>query len=296
MVDDVISRLLDNSLIHTACPLCQSSSIYSTGSIPYGKGLFYASTPIKLKNTSELFRCRGCGSGFVQSAVTQAEAEVLYRLSDSGKRWKATGSFEEAKTTAVLGAMRKIFSNSRTVLDAGCNTGELLDYAAGFGCRTYGIEPSPASASICRDKGHIIMDDLATVGLRFDVITAFDLIEHLYDINGFLRRCAALLSESGKLVVLTGNIDSRPARLAGRRWWYSACPEHIVFPSMQYMAELRDWDIVLSLPCYNAKSWLFPFTRTAIQTFSGLLLNRYSGYPSFWPDHMLLILSPKKNS
>lgn len=287
------SRLIDNNLWHNVCPLCSSSNIYSTGKIPYPENVLYSSTLIKLKNTAELWRCRECRSGFVQNAVTKDDSEALYKESDSSKRWVSKALFENSKTEDVVSIMKKLFSENKTILDIGCNTGELLDYSKESGCLTYGIEYSSTSTAVCLKKGHKIIHDINQTGFSFDVITAFDIIEHLTDVNGFFSKCYDALSPFGKLVLLTGNIDSLPARLAGSQWWYSACPEHIILPSRFYLSSLTQWNLILFHSCYNGKSWKFPFIKVAQSSMTAFLTGQYSGYPSFSPDHMLVILQPK---
>lgn len=288
-------RLIDNNLWHKVCPLCQSSIIYNVGMIPYPESVLYSSTLIKLKNKAELWRCHECRSGFVQNAVNKEDSEVLYKESDSNKRWVSKTLFEDSKTEDVVIIMKKLFSESKTILDIGCNTGELLDYSKEFGCITYGIEYSSTSTAICLKKRHKIICDVNQAGFSFDIITAFDIVEHLTDVNGFFNKCYNSLSPLGKLVILTGNINSLPARLAGSRWWYSACPEHIILPSKLYLSSLTQWNVMLFHSCYNGKAWKFPFVKMLQSSVRGFLARRYSGYPAFSPDHMFLTLQPKSN-
>jgi 2-polyprenyl-3-methyl-5-hydroxy-6-metoxy-1,4-benzoquinol methylase len=55
----------------------------------------------------------------------------------------------------------------------------------------------------------------ATMGpRRFDVITAFDLLEHLLDPVGVIKRCADILAPGGHLAIYTPNHSSVIARTA----------------------------------------------------------------------------------
>ncbi len=64
----------------------------------------------------------------------------------------------------------------------GCNTGELLDFAKGLGCQTSGLEYSGDSCEVIREKGHDAYQSFAEIDQQYEFITAFDLVEHLFDV------------------------------------------------------------------------------------------------------------------
>jgi SAM-dependent methyltransferase len=177
------------------------------------------------------------------------------------------------------------------VLDVGANTGMLLDFAQEAGCLTTGLEYSDSSLSILRDKGHAAHSSITEAGSGYDVITAFDLVEHLYDVPGFLQSCHERLTDGGRLVMLTGDIEAPSARLAAEHWWYLQYPEHIVFPSRTYLG---------SLPLFRLQSMhrtyaSVGYQRTSLLGLAQMLRKRlqgqhYNGLPSLGPDHMLVVL------
>ncbi len=63
---------------------------------------------------------------------------------------------------------------------------------------------------------------------RYDAVTLFDLIEHLADPDGFLRRVAQILRPGGVLGVKTPNIDCPEARVFGPHY-HSLKREHLAF-------------------------------------------------------------------
>jgi len=286
---------LDNDLVHDVCPLCFSNSIVNKGTINYTEPLLYSSTYIRLKRKSELWYCITCRSGFVQYAIQQKDAEAIYLKSNSNERWPTVNKFINSKTNDIISKMKEILPNTHTVLDVGCNTGELLDYAKSFNCTTYGIEFSSMSKDICISKGHKIIDNIDYFNSNIDAITAFDIIEHLYDVNKFMEKCFKALKHSGKLIVLTGNILSLPSKITKNRWWYVSYPEHIIFPSIFFLKSLNDWIINSWLPCYNGVMWMRPFIER-LKSLKGLLNNKYSGYPSFCTDHILIVLEARKGN
>lgn len=91
----------------------------------------------------------------------------------------------------------------RRILDVGCGTGGMLQLLSEFGT-VEGLESSDDALRLCRErigdaaklhKG-LIPDDLPRDG-SFDVVTAFDVLEHLDDPVGGMRGMRAVLRSGG---------------------------------------------------------------------------------------------------
>jgi 2-polyprenyl-3-methyl-5-hydroxy-6-metoxy-1,4-benzoquinol methylase len=115
-------------------------------------------------------------------------------------------------------------SHSLRMLDVGCGNGSLLERASGQGFECEGIETCEQLAEAARKKLNRPVHSklLSQSGFTmesFDVITMYDLIEHLQDPIEDLRRVHSWLKPGGVLFVLTPNDDAlirRVARLAYR--------------------------------------------------------------------------------
>lgn len=98
-------------------------------------------------------------------------------------------------------------SNERRLLDVGCGTGTMLGMLSAFGS-VHGLELSPEAVETCRGRYGSTVElhqgsipgDLPTDG-TFDVVGAFDVIEHLDDDAAVLERLRAALRPGGLLVV-----------------------------------------------------------------------------------------------
>lgn len=282
--------LLDNSTVSRKCPLCNDVDIIKIEAIAKNNPL-YSSMEIELKHHRELWKCNVCESGFIQNIIDESTSEEIYTKSDSNRRWNDDSIFRETKTENVLLTLNHYLTNASTLLDIGSNTGGLLDHAKSFGCVTYGIEYSKSAKAIAMSKGHNMVEYENIEGAKkFDIITAFDVVEHLYDVNGFLDLCYGALSKNGKLILLTGNINSLPAKLCKGKWWYLSAAEHIIFPSKKFFSGLRGWKLSKWKACYNSKSFICSRWQLMKYTLLPIIKKTYSAYFSFMPDHVLIVL------
>ncbi len=118
----------------------------------------------------------------------------------------------------------------RPLLDVGCYTGVFVEIAARHGWDAWGVEPSRWAVEQARARGlHVTPGMLETADLPeayFDVVTMWDVIEHVTDPLGTLEQAYRLLRRpepaegkpGGLVVVHTIDIDSLFARLMGARW------------------------------------------------------------------------------
>jgi SAM-dependent methyltransferase len=282
---------VDNNFRWGSCPLCHSSSVRKIDRADYEGKVNFSSREISLSNHPEIWVCDQCSSWFVQNIIPEATAVSLYSMSHAGERWSRV-PFEQLKTPEVVRTMSLVFRDIGRVLDVGCNTGELLDFAGGFGCVTSGLEYSDDSREVIRSKGHTPYRSFDEMSDQFEVITAFDLIEHLYDIPVFLSICHSKLVSGGKLILLTGDIQSASARAAGPHWWYVQYPEHIVFPSRRFFEGLRNFILGDWLPTYASEGYNYPGYRVVLSFLKRIMtMKKYNGLPSCTPDHALIVLT-----
>lgn len=295
LVDKEVKKIRNN-LRRDECPCCSSVNFYKVGIIRYGEPNNFSNTHVVLTEKPELWKCSECGSAFSQNIIPEKDASSLYQQGNSDSRWKSK-PFNFSKTNEVIREIERAALSANRVVDVGCNTGELLDFVRGFGCETIGVELSESSRAVLSQKKHVALASLNEVeDGSVDIIFAFDLIEHLYDIASFLEKCNAKLRKTGRIILLTGNAESISARLAKSKWWYVRYCEHIVFPSIRFYSSLADYELSRVTPTFASKGYKASFIKVLINLLIRFPTNSYRGLPSLGPDHFLIELKKSDRS
>lgn len=133
------------------------------------------------------------------------------------------------------------------ILDLGCNMGgfaammALSDKASHVaGCEItphYCDEFSRRYPSLTLYRGPI---GSAHLERKYDLIYCSDVIEHIWDLDAFLRDIVAVLSNKGRLILSTPNLRCEAAKAQGWDWWGFILPHHCqLFDARSLPALLR---------------------------------------------------------
>jgi SAM-dependent methyltransferase len=151
---------------------------------------------IQPQYTVVFHRCQACGFAFFDPAL--AGNEAFYRELERGELYYAAERPEFIRTVEFV---RK--QGLRRVLDVGCGSGAFLDVAHQAGCATCGIELNSAAGRKASAKGHRVFTrllhelDLGQTAGGFDLISFFQVLEHLPDPAKALRQAAVFLNPGG---------------------------------------------------------------------------------------------------
>lgn len=137
------------------------------------------------------------------------------------------------------------------ILDVGCAAGYFLRVTKDAGHDVFGVEVSPAIATeaiqaLGADRvwvgtlGSLPPDRPGCAPESFDLVTMWDVVEHVPDPQALLEQARAMLRPGGKLIVETQNVDSRFAKLLGRRWHHFKHEEHIYHFNQKTIRRLLD--------------------------------------------------------
>jgi SAM-dependent methyltransferase len=140
---------------------------------------------------------------------------------------------------------------SGALLDVGCSAGLFLEVARDAGWDVWGVEPSAWLSGLARET----LGDRVLTGTfeaapfeasRFDVLTMWDVLEHVGDPAAFLRRAHTLLRPGGLVAINVPCRDSLIARILGSRWPL-ILPEHLTYftrPALRAMLRASGFDVL----------------------------------------------------
>jgi 2-polyprenyl-3-methyl-5-hydroxy-6-metoxy-1,4-benzoquinol methylase len=113
-------------------------------------------------------------------------------------------------------------ADGRSLLDVGAYIGVFVEIARTYGWLAEGIEPSSWAVAKARERNLPIyqgtQQNMVLADRKFDVVTMWDVIEHVTDPISELKRSYQLLKPGGWLAVHTMDIDSLIARVLGNHW------------------------------------------------------------------------------
>jgi cyclopropane fatty-acyl-phospholipid synthase-like methyltransferase len=138
-----------------------------------------------------------------------------------------------------------------SLLDIGCGLGHLLDVAFDEGFDVEGVEFNPYAVEKMRKKYNfpVYLGDVAGYsGRQFDVITMFDVIEHLQNPFATMIKIANLIKPRGILVLTTMDCDSIVSRILGTRLEdFRRIREHLFFftrSSMKRVLQQSGFEVI----------------------------------------------------
>lgn len=196
----------DGARGHRSCPGCGGD----------------APVPTFEKNGFRLVRCGTCATLYANPGPEGGRLAAFYRDSPSQRYWAEVffPAVAEARRERVFRPrVRRIAELVATrgptlprILDVGAGAGIFLEEcrAVGFGAAHAAIEPSRRLAALCREKGLETFEGFAADAAadpawrgRADLVTCFEVIEHVLDALAFVRNLADV-ARPGGMVLMTG--------------------------------------------------------------------------------------------
>ncbi|MFM2118886.1 MAG: hypothetical protein RL722_354 [Pseudomonadota bacterium] len=189
-----------------------------------------------------IVECRDCALTYVGEDPATIDFNALY--DESYYTGGQEGVFADyvgqapARRAAARRRLSPIWGLGRLksggrLLDVGCAAGfflveaqaryevsgvELSDYSSRFAREQFGLDVTTGT-----------LQEAAFEPALFDLVTLWDVIEHVADPLAVLTEVARVLAPGGKVVLTTGDIGSRYARARGADWHLLTPPWHLYF-------------------------------------------------------------------
>jgi SAM-dependent methyltransferase len=205
--------------------------------------------------------CRNCSTLFVNPRPSFRKLNDFYENSESAKFWinEFFAPVAEARRKEIFSPRAEYVHNNfldkeiKTIGDIGAGFGIFLEELKNINsdARYIAIEPSVEQAEICRNKGLEVeccaLEEMERFKDEFDLLTAFELIEHLFNPKDFFTRVRALLKQGGYLLITTLNGQGFDIQLLWKNSKSVYPPHHLNFfnpCSISLLLEKRGFEVV----------------------------------------------------
>jgi len=216
-------------------------------------------------------QCRRCGLTYVNPRLPPERLHQMYQeeywSSEHAKEFGYSAYLADEPLyrrtyRRRMPVIRRHKPTPGALLDVGCAAGSFLAVAAEEGWRPTGVELSAPMAEYAARtlrlpdvrRGDLLSLELPDQG--FDVITLWDVLEHLEDPPAHLRAARRLLKPDGILVIETQNVASFFARLLGRKWQHYKHAEHLYHfdpRTLQRLLSEAGFEVVENTPRLGGK-------------------------------------------
>ncbi len=228
-----------------ACPSCGGRSLMDKGVVPASP--YFAGKQLRQPLPGgNLVACSTCALYFKNPQVTKDRLDALYEAGEE-EHWQHDSGLRIDWDIAYrwISSMR----DASAVLDIGCFDGQFLSKLS-IEKSCFGVEIHPGASRKAKAKGIEMLgsdfDVLRDLSPKFDVVTAFDVIEHVHNPHEFLGSLLAVLRPGGHVILSTGNTESLSWKFMGSAYWYCAIPEHISFVNPTWTQGVcREFDVEL---------------------------------------------------
>jgi SAM-dependent methyltransferase len=217
------------------CPIC--------GQAPAQEWL---RAPDRLHGRREMYtlvRCPRCSLVWLSHPPKPQEMHLHY--TDAYHKLIAEGGENSPARWGFRKEALSQYKQSGALLDLGCSSGAFLKFMRSESWKLYGIEMSAEGGRTAeaRSGARVFVGDILDAPYppaSFDVITCFDVLEHLSRPREVMTRVSEWLKPGGIFYVLVPNVDSAERRVFGSYWHGLELPRHLFHyspASLKFLAE-----------------------------------------------------------
>ena len=266
-------RHLDN-LRFIFCPCCESRKLAeffrnpTFRKIESWRQFFYGGKDY----IPRIIRCSECGYSFIDPI--DLDAERYYREAETGDY----GHLILQRRQYFSAVKRKIEQHGvklpsiSSILDVGAASGEWLALWKGA-AKLHATEANPNHINALENSGVIVSLSAKEFNKKFDLISAFDFLEHVPDPRNTILSLMELLNPGGYLILGVPDMGTWAARLLGIRY-YLYCPMHVSYFTCTSLSVLlknltKDTPQIFKSPPMStslsgALKWIMPRVRSSV--------------------------------
>ncbi len=203
-----------------------------------------------VKDSYKYFTCPYCKGGNLDPYPDMGKFQKLYYeesyyegLSAPVKN-KLIDTFLNLRTYDLPSDFLKKIMSPGKVLDVGCGNGEFLKELSDSGWQVWGADISEIAVKKTREltkaNERIIHQEFSNLDIndKFNAIGFWHVLEHINNVNDYLKKAYTLLIENGVVVGEVPNYESQNFRLFKDSYAWIMVPEHNIYYSKHSLKKI----------------------------------------------------------
>jgi len=211
------------------CPVCDGATfldLFEAGGEPFVK-------------------CVDCGLVLINPRPVRSQLMATYDT-DYSRSYMIKAPKKLRRARRWVSRIQKRFTETGRWLDVGCSAGFVVKAAAEAGFEAHGLDLEPAGLRYAREvlglenirHGTLVENDYPAA--YFDVISLYDVIEHVPDLRVLLAALSRVLVPGGVIEIRTPDINHFRVPKNLETWGEIKPTEHLYYFSKSTLARLLD--------------------------------------------------------
>lgn len=230
---------MSNQIHYTLCPVCGSAGISK---------VFRVKDSTASQEYFDIYHCSNCQVRFTQNPPSEASVGDYYKsenyISHTDTSKGLVNRLYQAVRNFSINQKKKLIEKitglaKGNLLDVGSGTGYFVAAMQKAGWQTTGFEPDAGARNVAMQQHAVTLlpaeDFFSLPGKKFEVITLWHVLEHVYDLKKYVATFKQLLAGDGKLFIAVPNYTSYDAISYGSNWAGYDVPRHLYHFTPQTM-------------------------------------------------------------
>lgn len=249
--------MLENNKQFSPCPICNKEDI---------------STLLHTKDYSltgedfQIIQCANCTLEYTDPAPSKEAIAPYYNFpsyishtdTKEGLVNKMYHKVRNHTLTQKTNWVQSLFTGHKgQLLEVGAGTGAFADSMSKKGWKVTALEPDASSRQKALDNYNLnilpIEELFHLEPAKYEVITLWHVLEHVHDLNAYMKIFHSLLKPNGRLIIAVPNYTSYDAGYYKKYWAAYDVPRHLYHfspLSMHYLAKKHKMSIMQKLPMW----------------------------------------------
>lgn len=184
-------------------------------------------------------RCLNCGLHFYNYHLP--DSALFYEKLMDNIDYYTQFRWEYGSAAKIIGKLKP-----KSLLDIGAGHGAFLERIRYMVPHIVASEYNQKAEQVCREKGfETYSEDISVINEKFDIVCAFEVMEHVHDNAIFMKNCLNLLKENGVLIFGMPDPDGMLTVNGGS--WLNIPPHHqykFSYQAFQYLAKKYQLKII----------------------------------------------------